>query len=274
MEAPQLQDQLDQASATEPAPGDEEDRPPDSADAAPDARIGACIPHLLEEYGVLHLENALSTEGQRDLWRLSKPHISDPAGRATGFSNFCISASKMHKPKRNPEFDEYGSLMYKLASHRLQQAKSDDDVSSEPSYQHLLDLASGAVDLKLDECAGNYYREEAKLMNHTDGDNILFTMSVALGDDCEFAIGKATGRAFRISERAGKVRTIIMKSGDAVFFDGGTVPHMMPRIVPKTAPAWWKDEKVPNGSRCVVLFREKSEDFYKTRIKAGQALNR
>jgi len=50
-------------------------------------------------------------------------------------------------------------------------------------------------------------------------------MSVALGDDIEFTIGKKTGRPFRMNERNGKERTIIMKSGYAIFFDGGTVPH-------------------------------------------------
>jgi alkylated DNA repair dioxygenase AlkB len=43
--------------------------------------------------------------------------------------------------------------------------------------------------LKLDEIFGNHYGPEATLHNHVDSDNILFSMSVALGDDCEFVIG-------------------------------------------------------------------------------------
>ena len=100
-------------------------------------------------------------------------------------------------------------------------------------------------------------------MNHCDSDDILFTMTLAIGDDCEFTIGKKTNRTSRMSERSGKEKTIIMKSGDAVFFDGGSVPHQVKRIIPKTGPYWWNDQKVPNGSRCVFIFREKEESFYK-----------
>jgi hypothetical protein len=59
------------------------------------------------------------------------------------------------------------------------------------------------------------------MLNHTDSDNVLFSMTVALGDDCEFVIGEPTTRnPARLSERNGESRTIVMKSGDAVFFDG------------------------------------------------------
>ena len=125
----------------------------------------------------------------------------------------------------------------------------------------------------MDEVRGNYYRPDASLFNHTDGDQILFTMSMALGDDCAFTIGKKTGRPSRMNERNGKEKTIIMKSGDAIFFDGGSVPHQVTRVIPNTAPKWWEEEKVPNGSRCVVLFREKEGDFYKELIKRKDKKN-
>jgi alkylated DNA repair dioxygenase AlkB len=99
-------------------------------------------------------------------------------------------------------------------------------------------------------------------------------MSVALGDDCEFTIGKKTGRPrSKMVERNGKEKTILMKSGDAIFFDGGSVPHQVTRCIPNTAPKWWEDHKVPNGSRCVVLFREKEVDFYKNMIKNAKKLS-
>ena len=82
------------------------------------------------------------------------------------------------------------------------------------------------------------------MMNHVDSDHIFFTMTLALGDDCEFVIGKKTNRPKRMSERYGKQKTIIMKSGDAVFFDGGSVPHEVTRIIPKTAPKWWNEHKI------------------------------
>ena len=36
---------------------------------------------------------------------------------------------------------------------------------------------------------GLYYRPDAILFNHTDGNEILFTMTLAIGDDCDFHIG-------------------------------------------------------------------------------------
>ncbi|GMI10230.1 hypothetical protein TrVE_jg82, partial [Triparma verrucosa] len=126
----------------------------------------------------------------------------------------------------------------------------------------------GSKELKLDEVFVNYYRPDVKLLNHTDGDNVLFSMTVALGDDCEFVIGEPTNRKpARLSERNGESRTIMMKSGDAVFFDGESVAHQVKRMLPGTAPVWWEGAKVPNGSRCVIVFREKEESFYKTKIQ-------
>ena len=57
-----------------------------------------------------------------------------------------------------------------------------------------------------------------------------------------------------------------MKSGDAVFFDGGSCPHHVVRMVKDTAPSWWNKMKVPNGSRLVVVMREQEESFLKALI--------
>lgn len=232
-----------------------------TADAV-DTRVGPCVPVFLKKYGVIHLRGALSDLGQRDLWDLAKPCVHDPLGRAAGFSVFEVS-KKGGKSKRVPAFDNYGALLFGVCADRLTQIISADVCAKEPSYQRLQDLASGARTLQLDEVRGLYYRQDASLLNHVDSDDILFTMSVALGDDCEFVIGQKTGRMSRLSERSGKPRSIRMKSGDAIFFDGGSVPHQVKRIIAGTAPKWWEKNKIPNGSRCVLLFREKEESFYK-----------
>ena len=91
-------------------------------------------------------------------------------------------------------------------------------------------------------------------------------MTLSIGDDCEFHIGKPSKRSGsnrRMGERSGKVEKIIMKSGDAVFFDGGSCPHHVIRMVKGTAPSWWDKMKVPNGSRLVVVMREQEESFLK-----------
>ena len=158
-----------------------------------DPRIGKCVPVLIKEYGVIHLRGALSERGQRDLWQLLKPRIQDPRQKATGFSGFSIS-KKGGKSKRVPAFDEYGALMFGLCADRLTHTLRVDECAEEPSYKRLHDLVSGTQKLNLEEIQGNYYRADASLMNHTDGDGILLTMSVALGDDCDFVIGQKTNR--------------------------------------------------------------------------------
>ena len=157
------------------------------------------------------------------------------------------------------------------AAAELAKQISEDDCRDEPSFKHLFDIASGEETINQDQIAGYYYRPDAHLMNHCDSDQILFTMSVAPGDDCDFVIGKTTSRSARMSERSGKEFNIRIKSGDALFFDGGLVPHQVKRVsknnvIAGTAPRWWMDANVANGSRCVVVFRERGQDFYKNRL--------
>ena len=248
-----------------------------------DARVGACRAAFVPRYGVVHLRNALSDVGQRTLWRLAKPRIKDPSNSATGFSCYLVSSSKMNKPKRVEPFDEFGVLLFQLAADAAVAAAVSgggaagtvdditvDDLMREPSYRHLSDIAGGRHDIDLDEVRGNYYRSDAKLQNHIDSNDILFTMSLALGDDCELRFGEATGRtSCGTNARTGKPHTITMKSGDALFFDGGCVPHEVVRIMEGTAPSWWEDEKVENGARLVVLFRERQQNRLKKEIRAA-----
>jgi hypothetical protein len=101
------------------------------------------------------------------------------------------------------------------------------------------------------------------VINHCDSDQILFPMTLALGDDADIGIGRPTVRPARMSEWNGNEFNIHMKCGDAMFFDGGLVPHELKRAIPGTVPAWWRKEKVENGTRCVVICREQKQDFYK-----------
>jgi hypothetical protein len=246
---------------------------------ATDPRVGVCRPAFVPRFGVIHLRNALSDAGQRALWQLAKPRIKDPSRSAAGFSCYLVSSSKMHKPKRVKPFDEFGVLLFQLAAEAVVAAGSGSaagvvaaDLAREPSYQHLADIAAGRHAVDLDEVRGNYYRADATLQNHIDSDDILFTMSLALGEDCVFRMGEATGRnSCGANARTGKPHTIVMKSGDALFFDGGCVPHEVVRVVEGTAPEWWDGEKVENGARLVVLFRERQQD---RRGKAIRAANR
>ena len=234
-------------------------------------KIGLCNAVLVEEFGVIHVRGALSDEGQRDFWALTKPLVKDPKTRAAGFSNFCVSHKyrKGTKAKRSPQFDRYGSLLFKLSAKCLAETIDAETAAKEPAYRRLVDLSSGTRPLKLDQIFGNYYRAEAGLNNHVDADGILFSMSLAIGDDCEFVIGRPTNRSKRMTKRRGKAHKIRMRSGDAIFFDGGSVPHEVTQVFAGTGPSWWEEQKVPNGARCVCVFREREESFYK-RLKQGK----
>ena len=113
---------------------------------------------------------------------------------------------------------------------------------------------------------GLYYRPDAILFNHTDGNEILFTMTLAIGDDCDFHVGKPYHKTW-LNERSGVVKKIRMRSGDAIFFDGGSTPHQVVRILEGTGPSWWKDVKVPNGSRFVMVCREQEHNFMRNKIR-------
>ena len=227
--------------------------------------FGKCDAHLIPRYGVIHVKNAFNDEGQQRVWNLLKPRISDPSNKSVGFHcfNICHKDHKNRKPvKRVKEVDYYAKLLFERTAEEF--VKLNFDSSNEPSYQRLESLANGSKPFRSGQQFGNYYRADASLENHLDSEEILFTMTLSIGDDCEFHIGKPTKRSGsnkRMGERSGKVEKIIMKSGDAVFFDGGSCPHHVIRMIKDTAPSWWNKMKVPNGSRLVVVMREQEESF-------------
>ena len=47
------------------------------------------------------------------------------------------------------------------------------------------------------------------------------------------------------------------------------MPHEVTRVFGGTGPSWFEENKVPNGARCVVVFREREENFYK-RLRQGK----
>jgi hypothetical protein len=66
-------------------------------------------------------------------------------------------------------------LLFRCCGEALLQLTTEEECAEEPSYVRLRALVDGSKGLKLDEIFGNYYRPEAKLLNHTDGDNVLFS---------------------------------------------------------------------------------------------------
>ena len=103
-------------------------------------RTGECELTLLQEYGVIHLRGCLSERGQQELWGLTKPYANDPAGRATGFSNFLVSSSKKGRPKRIPAYGAFGAEVFGACAEALS-AASEEDIQRETTYMRLRELA-------------------------------------------------------------------------------------------------------------------------------------
>jgi len=131
-----------------------------------------------------------------------------------------------------------------------------EEVQNEPSLKRLLQAATNEKPVKVNTITGVAYSPSSELKNHCDLDKPLYTMSVALGDSCDFTIGQKTIKPMK-NERSGKPVKMRMESGDAMFFDGGSVPHAVDGVCKDTAPEFWKKAGLPkNYARVSVLFRE------------------
>ena len=128
---------------------------------------------------------------------------------------------------------------------------SEEEMRAEPAYNHLLKHLKGESRVNVHHVSGMAYPQPSTLNNHTDCPNSLFTMSVAIGQTCTFVLGKKTPKP-HLHERNGPPVTVQMESGDAMFFDGGCIPHAIDRILPGTAPSHWKCD----FARVSMLFRE------------------
>ena len=214
-----------------------------------------CTATLYPEYGVIHLKGALSEKEQKALWAKSKG-ARDPAGANQTSTQFHISSGT--GSSKDEPLSEYGKLLYTRSAVELAKQMSEEDCKNEPSFKRLHQIISGAKPVNLNHISGIVYSKQANLRNHQDVDKVFYTMTVSLGDDIEFTVGKKVG-TYK-NERSGPPKKMVMKSGDAIFFDGGSIPHEVNRVVPDTGPEWWTGKRLKNGARVVVVFREDLEN--------------
>jgi alkylated DNA repair dioxygenase AlkB len=207
---------------------------------------------IIKEYGVLILKNAINEKQQEELFLKIKDNVRTPT-KAGLTCDFFISTDTSKKLYRE-ELHLFGEALYtRFAKEFTNISKSD----GEPSLKRMEKIISGEAPVKVATIMGKSYLSNANLKNHTDARNPLYTMSLALGDSCDFTVGKKTPNPHK-GERSGKGVTIKMNSGDAIFFDGGSIPHGVSKVHKNTKPKWF--EKLNNGSgndRIILLFREK-----------------
>lgn len=198
----------------------------------------------LLKFGVIHLRGFCDEQMQRQLCRQLKE-----CSRAAG--DFCVSTGDVGTAHRREEFHELGDHLYAQIAEQL--AGLSETQLAEPQWRRMAKAYSGESPVHVHHVTGKSYKRGETLNNHTDGDMPLYTMSLALGNACDFTIGKKTVMP-RKNEINGTPITICMQSGDVLFFDGGSVPHAIDRIHNNTAPEFWTQGGT-GAARTSLLFR-------------------
>jgi len=198
----------------------------------------------LLQYGVIHLRGAFSDREQSELCQKVR-------GCSRKSGEFCISSGDPGSSSRRDEFHELGDRLYARIAQELGRLR--EDQLAEPQWKRMALAYSGERPVSTTVVTGKPYATGDTLPNHTDLDKPLYTMSLALGDACDFTIGKKTIRP-RKNEINGTPVTVCMRSGDVMFFDGGSVPHSIDRIHNGTAPAFWTKDGL-GVARAILLFR-------------------
>ena len=231
---------------------DQRDAPEDASTTATPRTTDATI---LREYGVIHLRGALSEREQARLFAQIASEIKSRPPSNPIPANFHLSSGDVGSAQRRQPLHDLGELLYARFAREVGARLTADEVKREPSLRRIARARSGEQPVRVDQVTGVGYLAHSVLENHQDGPMPLYTLSLALGDACDFVVGEKPRRAFP-NVRAGAPTTLRMESGDAVFFDGGSVPHAVARIHRGTAPPFWQQAKARPGARVSVLFRE------------------
>jgi len=208
---------------------------------------------VIKEYGVVHLRNALTPSEQQAMFDEIRHNVRC-VGKNPGI--FHASSGPTGNPHRNETLTRLGEALFSRCAAAVVAELPAEEIAIEPSLARLGAAASGARPPNVREVTGAAYPKGGTMSNHCDLDRPLYTMSVAVGDACDFTVGRRTPRP-KGNERSGLPVTLRMESGDAIYFDGGGVPHEVAHIIPNTAPAFFKRNPPAGGvARISVLFRE------------------
>eukprot|EP00440_Ansanella_granifera_P028355 gb/GFBE01030814.1/.p1 GENE.gb/GFBE01030814.1/~~gb/GFBE01030814.1/.p1 ORF type:complete len:211 (+),score=33.27 gb/GFBE01030814.1/:1-633(+) len=203
----------------------------------------------LQQYGVVHLRCALNEEEQHQLFAQIKDCFVRKSCRS-GYGNFLVSGNE--GATRNDSVHELGDMLFARVAGEL--AQLTEEQLALPAWKRMVEAYSGNKPVVVHHVSGVNYSATGQMSNHIDCDRPLYTMSLALGDACDFTVGKPTAKPHR-HENSGMPVTIRMESGDALFFDGGSVPHAVDRIHKDSAPKFWKRANL-SCARVSILFRE------------------
>lgn len=224
--------------------------PPAAAAAAGGASPPGSVV-LVREFGVVLLRGALGEREQKQL-------LSHVKSRCVAGKDFHVSSGKAGAAQHhtNEPLHALGEELFRRVASAVVAQLTPAQIESEPSFRRMGRAHTGEEPVVIYSVTGVAYgSRKLALHNHTDLDRPLYTMSLALGDACDFTVGCKTVRPHK-NERSGKPVTLRMESGDAIFFDGGSVPHAVGPLHPGSGPGFWQKAKPPGVTRIGLLFRE------------------
>lgn len=203
------------------------------------------------------MKRALNEREQRELMQQIGGEVKPRPPQNPIPSNFHVSSGEAGAPQRNERMHEFGHSLYSRFAEEVAKQLSKEEIDAEPALTRLAKVLSGEQPPRVDHVSGVCYLAHSVLANHQDAPNAFPTMSIALGDACDFVVGEKPTRPYK-NARVGAPLTLRMESGDALYFDGGSVPHGIPKIHKDTGPAWWKQGQARGfrAARVSVLFRE------------------
>ena len=215
------------------------------------------VADIVRQYGVIHLRHALNDAEQQELFKMIASDIKTRPPSNPIPANFHLSSGDVGAATRKQRLHDIGELLYARFAHEVASQLSPAEVEAEPALARIARIHNGKQPVRVDHVSGVSYLSHSVLDNHQDGPMPLNTMSVAVGDACDFVVGAKPHRAFG-NVRAGEPVSLRMESGDAIFFDGGSVPHAIPKVHKGTAPNFFRamQAKGFQSARVSVLFRE------------------
>lgn len=214
------------------------------ADAGAGGAPGSVV--IVREFGVVLLRAALHESEQRAL-------LAQVEARCVAGKDFHVSSGTT---QRVDPLHALGEELFRRVASEVSRQLTPAEIESDPCFRRMHLAHTGEKPATVSSVTGVVYgSRKLDLHNHTDLDRPLYTMSVALGDACDFTVGRKTARP-HARERSGKPVTLRMESGDAMFFDGGSVPHAVGPLHTGSGPAFWQKAKPPGVTRIGLLFRE------------------
>lgn len=187
------------------------------------AAAAPCL--ILKQFGVVHVRKAFSETEQRQLFEMISSEIKTRPPSNPIPSNFHLSSGDIGAKQRKQPLHECGELLYNRVAAEVAKQLSPEELSSEPALARIARVHTGEQPVRVDHVSGVAYVAHSVLDNHQDGPMPLYTMSVALGDACDFVVGE------KRKPPAPPVRALHACLPPSCYYPGRACAHAAPRAI-------------------------------------------